>query len=56
MTSATVSRVEKTAADLRAMVRKKAGLEPRWDEASDSMRDWYRGLARRMIENAEGMN
>ena len=44
------TQIEKTAQDMRAMVRRKAGLDPMWSDASEEMRDWYRMMAKRMIE------
>jgi hypothetical protein len=41
-----------TAKELRTQVRAKAGLLPLWDDASQSMQDFYLMLARR----AEGLD
>jgi hypothetical protein len=43
-------RTEQLAKNLRAEIRKKAGLAPDWDKASESMRQWYRALATRTIQ------
>lgn len=48
----TESKIEQTAKDMRALVRKKAGLDPMWTDASVDMRDWYRRMAKRMIDAA----
>ena len=48
------AKLEQAARNFRANVRKKAGLEIDWDKASESMRDWYRGLARKMMAAATG--
>jgi hypothetical protein len=42
--------VEAVAKDLRAAIRRKAGLEPDWDGASESMKAWYRMLAERTVK------
>ena len=42
------AKLEKTAQDLRAYIRKRAGLAPDWDRASEGMRDFYREHARRI--------
>ena len=42
------AKTEKTAQDLRAHIRKRAGLAADWDEASEDMRSFYREHARRM--------
>lgn len=47
-------KIEQAARDIRAQVRKKAGLEPMWNEASDSMKCWYRSLAIKMMAAATG--
>jgi len=42
------AKTEKTARDLRAHIRKRAGLEPAWEQASEDMKNFYREHARRM--------
>ena len=43
--------IETRAMDLRAVVRRKAGLEPDWESASEEMKAFYRRQAKR-IESA----
>jgi hypothetical protein len=45
-----VTNLEQVARDLRAAIRKKAGLAPDWDRASESMKAWYRMLAERTVK------
>jgi len=45
--------IEHAAKMLRKTTRSRAHLKLDWDNASESMREWYRGLARRMIEGAK---
>lgn len=42
------AKTEKTAQDLRAYIRKRAGLACDWDLASEDMRAFYREHARRI--------
>lgn len=42
--------IEQMAKDFRFQVRKKAGLDGHWYDASKSMKDWYRYLAKRILE------
>ncbi len=44
----TSAKTEKTAQELRAYVRKRAGLAADWDRASEDMRNFYREMARRI--------
>ena len=44
----TNAKIEKTAQELRAYIRKRAGLAPDWDKASEDMRAFYREHARRI--------
>ena len=44
----TSPKTEKTAQELRAYVRKRAGLAADWDKASEDMRAFYREHARRI--------
>jgi hypothetical protein len=41
-------KTEKTAQDLRAYIRKRAGLAPDWETASEDMKNFYREHARRI--------
>ena len=41
-------KTEKTAQELRAFIRKRAGLAPDWDKASEDMKLFYREHARRI--------
>ena len=41
-------KTEKFAQDLRAFIRKRAGLAPDWDKASEDMKAFYREHARRV--------
>jgi hypothetical protein len=41
-------KTEKTAQDLRAYIRKRAGLACDWDKASEDMKNFYREHARRI--------
>jgi hypothetical protein len=43
-------RTEQLAKNLRAEIRKKAGLAANWEQASESMRAWYRMLAERAVK------
>ena len=44
----TSAKTEKFAQDLRAFIRKRAGLEPMWEQASEDMKNFYREHARRI--------
>lgn len=42
------AKTEKTAQDLRAYIRKRAGLACDWEKASEDMKAFYREHARRI--------
>ena len=44
----TSAKTEKTAQELRAYIRKRAGLAPDWEKASEDMRAFYREHVRRI--------
>jgi hypothetical protein len=46
--AALTAKIDKLAQDLRAYVRKRAGLAPDWDLASEDMRNFYCEHARRI--------
>lgn len=41
--------VEQTAIEFRLCIRRKAGLDGHWHETSESLKEWYRELARRSL-------
>ena len=42
------TKTEKAAQELRAYIRKRAGLAADWDRASEDMRNFYREIVRRI--------